>query len=421
MTSSNQIIVDIDYVIALTGLKRAVDFRQFQSSKSLYTKDFYSNYAKLVKPVFLAANGHVRKVLVLDCDNTLWGGIVGEDGENHLEMSDISPQGKSFQEVQYIVQSFQRNGTLLALCSKNNLSDIDRVLNEHSDMILKNEDFVAKKVNWQDKATNLRELAIDLNLDLDSFIFVDDSEFEIGLIKKELPMVKTILVPENISEYPALMRSLERELFSLSQSEEDRSKTAMYLAEKKRTEDVKQFSSIDDYLSSLKLNLKVFWDDQVPIPRAAQMTQKTNQFNLCTRRYTESNIKHMLLEDAIFVAVFSLSDSYGEYGITGMSIIKIDTSDKKVASIDSFLMSCRVIGRNVEYTFFDQIVKRLQEKGIHELRAEFISTSKNQQVEKFYDNLGFTLISSEKNKRQYLLKLSEYESKQINYILVTER
>ena len=218
MISSNQIIVDIDGVIALTGLKGAVDFRQFQSSKSLYTKDFYSNYARLVKPAFLAANGFVRKILVLDCDNTLWSGIVGEDSDNQLEMSDTTLKGKSFQDVQYIVQSFQRNGILLALCSKNNLSDIDRVLNKHPDMVLKNEDFVAKKVNWQDKATNLRELAKDLNLGLDSFVFVDDSEFEIGLIQKELPMVKTILVPENISEYPALMRAIEREFFSLSKN-----------------------------------------------------------------------------------------------------------------------------------------------------------------------------------------------------------
>ena len=130
--------------------------------------------------------------------------------------------------------------------------------------------------------------------------------------------------------------------------------------------------------------------------KASQMTQKTNQFNLCTRRYTESDIKRMLLEDKIFITVFSLSDSYGDYGITGMSIVKIDKSDEKVASIDTFLMSCRVIGRNVEYTFFDQIIKRLKERRIDELRAEFIPTPKNQQVENFYDDLGFTCINSRK-------------------------
>ena len=421
INTSNQIIVDIDIVIAQIGLKNAVDFRHFLSAKSLYSREFCSNYARLVKPAFLAASGYGRKILVLDCDNTLWGGVLGEDGENQLEMSQSSLNGKAFQEVQYIVKGLKKNGILLALCSKNNQSDVDHVIDEHPDMILRNEDFVAKKVNWKDKATNLIELAKELNLGLDSFVFVDDSDFEIGLIKKELPEVRTILVPKNTSEYPELMRSLQREFFSLSRSEEDRNKTFMYQVEQERIEDAHKFSSIDDYLSSLELNVSVFWDDEIPVPRAAQMTQKTNQFNLCTRRYTESNIKHMLLEDAIFIAVFSLSDNYGKYGITGMSIIKIDTSDKKVASIDSFLMSCRVIGRNVEYTFFDQIVKRLQEKGIHELRAEFISTSKNQQVEKFYDNLGFTPISSEKNKCQYLLKLSEYESKQINYILVTEQ
>jgi FkbH-like protein len=416
--TSNQIIVDIDAVIAQTGLKNAVDFRHFLSAKSLYSREFCSNYARLVKPAFLAASGYVRKVLVLDCDNTLWGGVLGEDGESQLEMSESSLKGKAFQEVQYIAKGLKKNGILLALCSKNNQSDVDHVIDEHPDMTLRNEDFVAKKVNWKDKATNLIELAKELNLGLDSFVFVDDSEFEIGLIKKELPEVRAILVPKNISEYPELMRSLQREFFSLSRSEEDRNKTFMYQVEQERIEDAHKFSSIDDYLSSLELKLSVLWDHEVPVPRAAQMTQKTNQFNLCTRRYTESDIERMLMDDTMCIAVFGLSDRYGDYGITGMCITSIDIPDEKVASIDTFLMSCRVIGRNVEYIFFDQLIKRLKDKEIDRLEAEFISTPKNKQVERFYDGLGLKCIGSQKNSRQYELRLSEYESRQIDYILV---
>jgi FkbH-like protein len=418
INTSNQIIVDIDTVIAQTGLKNAVDFRHFLSAKSLYSREFCSNYARLVKPAFLAASGYVRKVLVLDCDNTLWGGVLGEDGESQLEMSESSLKGKAFQEVQYIVKGLKKNGILLALCSKNNQSDVDHVIDEHPDMTLRNEDFVAKKVNWKDKATNLIELSKELNLGLDSFVFVDDSEFEIGLIKKELPEVRVILVPKNTSEYPELMRSLQREFFSLSRSEEDLKKTFMYQVEQERIEDAHKFSSIDDYLSSLELKLSVLWDDEVPVARAAQMTQKTNQFNLCTRRYTESDIKNMLMDDTICISVFGLSDRYGDYGVTGMSIIGIDMLDENIASIDTFLMSCRVIGRNVEYIFFDQLINKLQEKKVDRLQAEFIPTPKNKQVERFYDDLGLEYVGSEKNSRQYELMLSQYKSKQIDYVLV---
>ena len=350
--ASNQIIVHLDNVLAKVGHDASVDFRQFQSSKALYTIGFFKSYAEAVMPAFMAATGRVKKLLVLDCDNTLWGGIIGEDGYNGFELSDLTMRGMAFREVQTILKGFLRDGLLLALCSKNNLTDIDQVLNDHPEMILRNDDLVAKKINWHDKVANLRELASELNLGLDSFVFVDDSSFEVGYVQKELPEVMCIQVPLNISEYSSVIRKLRREFFSLARTSEDDNKTKMYQQEHLRKQQSSQFNSIDEYLTSLGLKIKVFWDSLIPVSRAAQLTQKTNQFNLTTKRYTEADIHCMLSDSSYWIATFSVEDRYGDYGVTGMTIIQRDKVVPNQCVIDSLLMSCRVIGRNIELRVF---------------------------------------------------------------------
>lgn len=419
--TSRQILIDLDMILAEVGMYAAVDFRQFQSSKALYSIEFFKVYAEAVRPVFLAATGRAKKVLVLDCDNTLWGGILGEDGEAGIQINDATSKGKAFHEVQIILKNLRKEGILLALCSKNNLSEVDKILYEHPDMVLKESDFVAKKVNWQDKATNLRELSADLNLGLDSLVFIDDSEFEIGLIRKELPQVKCFQVPKNLSEYPSVMRKIRQEFFRLSETEEDMRKTEMYRQECQRKKESTHFASIDEYLASLELKVNVFWQDEVSISRASQITQKTNQFNLTTRRYTEVDIQSMLDDPVYILAVFSVADRYGNYGVTGMTIIRQDKDFSNRAVIDSFLMSCRVIGRNVEYAFFDELVHELQERGINHLQAEYLATVKNNQVAFFYDSLGFTLIESNQQNRKYVCNLLDYRQKNIKYIEIEKR
>ena len=412
----NQIIVDLNKVLAQVGHDASVDFRQFQSSKALYSIEFFKAYAEAVKPAFMAATGRARKVLALDCDNTLWGGIIGEDGYSGIEMSDATFKGKVFREVQTILRGLQKEGVLLALCSKNNPTEVDQVLSEHPDMILKKDDLVAKKINWQDKVTNLRELATELNLGLDSFVFVDDSSFEVGLIKEELPQVKCIQVPQNLSEYPSLMRKLRREFFNLSRTAEDDRKTEMYWQERQRKDQTARFDSIDDYLASLELKIRILCGTQIPVSRAAQMAQKTNQFNLTTRRYTEADFHRMVNDSSYMLATFSVEDRYGDYGVTGMIIIQRDKDSPDRGVIDSFLMSCRVIGRNIEYKFFDEIVRILQDSGIRNLGAEYLATVKNSQAVQFYDNLGFELISDIDGRRKYEISLHNYKPQKIKYI-----
>lgn len=419
--SSNQLIVDLTTILAKVGLRSAVDFRQFQSSKALYSIDFFKAYVHAVEPAFCAVTGRVRKVLVLDCDNTLWAGILGEDGDNGIQMDDSTIKGRVFREVQQILKGFRSKGVLLALCSKNNPEDVDRVLETHPEVILKAEDLVAKKVNWRDKASNLRELSVELNLGIDSFVFVDDSSFEIGLIEKELPQIKCLQVPKILSEYPAMMRELAREFFSLTQTTEDLQKTEQYHQEQQRKTQAAMFGSIDEYLTSLGLKLNIMWGKDVPVSRASQMTQKTNQFNLTTRRYTEGDILRILDAPDYLVAAFSVEDRYGDYGVTGLAIIQKEQHKVGLAFIDTLLMSCRVIGRNVEYVFFDQLVNKLGQVGIKTLHAEYIVTQKNEQVANFYDTLGFSVLTSSASRRNYVINLDTYRFRNIRYIEITNK
>jgi FkbH-like protein len=412
----NQVIVDLDAILAKVGLADSVDFRQYMSSKALYSLEFFREYVEAVKPAFMAATGRVKKIIVLDCDNTLWGGILGEDGASGLQMSEATQKGKAFAEVQTILRGLRKEGVLLALCSKNNPADVDHILAGHPDMILKDEDLVAKRVNWLDKATNLQELATELNLGLDSFVFIDDSLFELGLVQREMPQVKCIQVPKTLSEYPALIQRLRRDFFSLSRASEDERKTEMYREEKQRQAQVSQYNSIEEYWTSLKLQLTIQWDEQIPVARAAQLSQKTNQFNLTTRRYTEDDIQRMLADPLYTLVVFSAADHYGDYGATGMAIVREDAAHSGCAVVDSFLMSCRIIGRNIEYSFFDEFISVLHMKGIRRLRGEYFATTKNSQVAKFYDRIGFELTSDKESSRDYRILLSDYKYQNIKYI-----
>ncbi|MBU1055055.1 MAG: HAD-IIIC family phosphatase [Proteobacteria bacterium] len=417
----NQLIVDLTAILARVGLGAAADFRQFLTSKALYSVDFFKMYAEVVKGSFCSVTGRARKVLVLDCDNTLWAGILGEDGEEGIQMDTTSYKGRVFREVQQILKGFRRKGILLALCSKNNSEDVERILATHPDIVLAEEDLVAKKVNWNNKAANIRELADELNLGTDSFVFVDDSSFEIGLVEKELPQVKCIQVPEILSEYPAKMREVERDFFLLSQTAEDGLKTEQYHQEHLRKSHGVKFDTINDYLTSLGLNVNIIFGKGIPIHRVSQMTQKTNQFNLTTRRYTEGDIQRMLKTPDCWIYVFSVEDRYGDYGHTGMAIIEKEQDELHTARISSLLMSCRVIGRNVEYAFFDRLVERLSQAGIKTLRAEYIRTAKNEQVSLFYNELGFNVVTSNDTQSNYDIKLDTYQYRNISYINVTEK
>jgi len=412
---SNVRMVELGKVIANTGLDNSLDLRYYYSSKALYTVDFYRKYSEYVKPYMMSANGKSKKALIFDCDNTLWKGILGEDGFENIEMSSITKDGAVYAEIQALALTLSKQGILIGLCSKNNSADVDEVIKSHPDMQLRVEHITINKSNWSDKVTNLKEIAQELNIGLDSIVFIDDSSFEVNLIKEQLPAVKVLQVPERLYEYPKMFRENRSLFYNLSFTGEDKKKIKMYKQQAKRVAVKKEFSDIEDYLASLELKMTIFVDDDSIIPRMSQMSQKTNQFNLTTNRYTEGDIKSFIENDNSDVVAFSVSDKFGDSGVTGLCIINFHDETQSV-EIDSLLMSCRIIGRNIEYVFIDYIIKIINEKKINVIKAKYIKTKKNEQVNEFYDKCSFSLTESSNSVKYYTLDISNYEPKQINYI-----
>lgn len=409
-------LISHDRLFMQQTLSELVDYRNYYQSKSLYTVMFHKLYTQYVLPVFQSTTGKVKKVLLLDCDNTLWHGILGEDGFDGIQMSSNAPSGVPFHEVQNLIKTLVNQGVVVGLCSKNNPEDVDKVLAEHPDMVLKEDDLVIKKVNWNNKAQNIQEIAEVLNVGVDSIVFVDDSDFEINLIKEELPQVNTVQVPKASHEYPALFRKTMQLFYKPEVTSEDMKKTRMYKEQAKREGSKEGFSDIEDYLKSLGITLTLAVDDQNLVPRISQMTQKTNQFNLTTKRYTESDIESFMQDKSTLVVAISVRDKFGDSGYTALCIVN-NIGDGE-ATMDSLMMSCRILGRNIENKFMYLLIKRLKSQGVTVINASWLKTYKNVQVKDFYDRFGFERVEEGEDFRHYKLNVETCENKDIDYIEV---
>jgi FkbH-like protein len=420
ITPPNVHLLDIEKVIANIGIHNSFNFRNFYSSKALYTIEFFKFYSDYIKPYVRSANGKSKKAIIFDCDNTLWKGILGEDGFDAIEMSPKTKDGAIFHEIQSIALDLHNQGILLGLCSKNNPADVGEVIKSHPDMQLRDEHITINKTNWTDKVTNLSDIATELNIGLESLVFVDDSSFEANLVKEQLPEVTVLQVPEKLHEYPQILRRNLDLFFNLSFSSEDKQKAKMYKQQLHRKKAKKQFANIEDYLASLNLKVRVSVDNKNIIPRISQMSQKTNQFNLTTKRYTESDIRNYISDPLSKVFALSVSDKFGDSGITGLAIVIIDQESRQTAHIDTFLMSCRIIGRNVEYTFMDFLMKYLKNIEVNDITAKFIKSPKNDQVHDFFDKCSFCPSIYDGGIKKYNLNINNYKPKNLNYIEVID-
>lgn len=403
-TKKNIILIDIDKVIASISIEKSIDLRYYYSSKTLYSIEFYKKYFDYIKPIFLSANGKVKKALIFDCDNTLWKGILGEDGFEKIKM---------YKEIQYLAIQLSKKGVIIGLCSKNNPQDVDEVLEKHPKMILRDENIVIKKVNWEDKATNLKSIAKELNIGLDSIVFIDDSDFEVNLIKEELPMIEVFQVPNKEYEYAMMIRDILNLFYNPKETKEDLEKVKMYKAQIARTEAKQSIVNIDDYLKSLELCITLYIDDINEVARISQMTQKTNQFNLTTKRYTEIDIENFIKDKNKMVLAIGVGDKFGDNGIVGLAILEYQNN---LAIIDTFLMSCRVLGRNIEYKFMDIIIDILESKGVEKIKSNYMKTLKNEQVSDLYDRYGFEIIEKSDEEIRYRILIKDYKNKNLDYI-----
>ena len=337
-----------------------------------------------------------RKCIVLDLDNTLWGGIVGEEGLDGIHLGPTT-EGRPYWEFQKRLQALWQRGVILAINSRNNPDDAMNVLREHPSMVLREEHFAAARINWQDKGANLVELANELNLGLDSFVFIDDDQANRDRIRAAFPEVFVVDLPDDAALYPTTLMGLD--LFNTLQlTDEDLNKGTLYSQRKHRERD-REAMSLEEHLASLETVVTIRRADSSTIPRISQLTQKTNQFNLTTRRYLEEDIRRFTADSAYDVVCCSVRDKFGEQGITGVAIVeKLGESWR----IDTFLLSCRVIARGIEDALLSYVAGQALSEGAEQLSGEFIPTPKNDPSRDLYRTRGFSLERTEDGTEWWL-------------------
>ncbi len=359
--------------------------------------------AGLISRWCAARKGARRKCLAVDLDNTLWGGVIGEDGVSGIVLSNAK-EGARFKDTQRLLKKMKEQGVMLAILSKNNPEDVEAAL-QHPDMVLGHEDFAAEMINWDAKTDNIRKLAAELNIGLDAFVFLDDNPAERERMKAECPEVAVIDFPKDTSLLPDVVAGAYEEYFlSLEVTGEDAKKTAMYRAESRRRVEMSAAVSVEDYLKRLDMRMDFHPMKPEEEPRVTQLTNKTNQFNVTTKRYSQEEIHELAFGKNSGIYTVHMADKYGDQGLVAVLII---VREGQRAEIDTFLMSCRVMGRSAEREIMARLRGALEEKGIKELRASYVRTAKNKPVETLFDGLGFTRVSApeEEDRKEYAVKV----------------
>ena len=382
------VVVDVAALAANIGFEKWRDSRMWYLARSRWSRQALHALAERYAATISGKLGRNRKCVVLDLDNTLWGGVVGEDGLEGLRLGEDGI-GRAYVEFQLELLNLYRKGVLLAICSKNNPEDALGIIRRHPAMRLHEEHFAAMRINWEDKATNLRALAEELNIGLDSFVFLDDNPVERSWIRQNVPEVLVPDWPADPADYKtALLELASRHFCTLAITAEDRQRGEAYQAQAERRNLEASVSSVEDFYRTLQMRARIGTADVFTIPRIAQLTQKTNQFNLTTRRYTEAEIAIISQDADSAVWWLDLSDRFGPSGIVGVLILRRRSPDTWL--IDTFLLSCRVMSRTAENAFLAVVAGEL---GAAKLIGEFRPTAKNPPVRDLYLRLGFQRLS----------------------------
>jgi FkbH-like protein len=383
-------LVDIASTISNLGNVKAISLKNSIVMKLPYRKEAVEEigreYSKIINEIYKTR----KKLLVLDADNTLWGGVVGEDGKEGINIDQFNYPGVIYWKFQEQLIKIKESGVVLALVSKNNENDVVEAF-ESLDMPLRLDDFTIRKINWSDKGSNINEIAEALNLGLESFVFIDDNIFEIEQVKHSYPEVSCYLFPSLVPDEGLKLLNKISGLSAWAITKEDLDKTKMYAEEAQRLLVKSNAKNLSDYLESLSLKIEYGVNRLSQLTRVTQLINKTNQFNLTTRRYTEPEVETMMNKNIVYD--FRVSDRFGEMGIVGVGIVK-------ESKIDLLLMSCRALGREVESTML-KIICDGNNSGI--LYSEYVKSKKNQMVSKFYEMNGFDIIDVDGENISYRL------------------
>lgn len=400
----NIFINDVCALQNIYGRKNTFDPRLYISFNMVFNLDLLPLVAKNSLDIIKAASGKINKCLILDLDNTIWGGIIGDDGINNIQIGELGI-GKAFSELQMWAKQLKERGIILAICSKNTENIAKEPFIKHPDMILHLDDISIFVVNWGNKVDNIKYIQSVLNIGFDSMVFIDDSSFERNMIRKMIPEITVPELPEDPVDYVPYLRSLN--LFeTVSYSDEDSDRTKKYQYEAKRIKFKTNFSSIDDYLKNLNMIAEVAEFDDYHIPRIAQLTQRSNQFNLRTKRYTEQDINKIRESNKFITRYFKLEDKFGEYGLIGIVILKKTNSNS--AFVDTLIVSCRVLKRGMEEFIFNKVVNLAVSEGYNKIIGEYLPTPKNALVKNVFKEFGFT-----KERDKWALDIKDYRERKI--------
>ncbi|MCG8406004.1 MAG: HAD-IIIC family phosphatase [Phycisphaerales bacterium] len=401
----NLYVMDYDGLVARMGRRRWSDPRTEFYARIPIANDHYwpltGFYIRHLRPLY----GLSKKAIVLDADNTLWGGVVGDAGPNGIELGNDFP-GNAYVAFQKRILDLHHRGIILAIASKNEPGSVESVLQNHPDMVLRPEHFATTQINWNPKPDNLRQIAEDLNLGLDAFVFMDDSPVECEMMRTALPQVLTIPLPKDPAAYPDIIESLDC-FDQWTISAEDRKRGELYKAEAGRREFQRQTVDLPTFYRHLEMQMTLFIDCVAHVARASQMTNRTNQFNMNTIRCSEDDIRKFMAATDHEVITLALRDRFGDNGVVGLAVVR---RREEAWTLHLFLMSCRVLGRTVEQTVVRWIKKRAQRAGVKQLTAEFVPTSKNKPFAGFYRECGFNLAGPSSDIQRWECELEGAET-----------
>lgn len=405
--ADGDILLDVAALAATVGLERWFDPVQRVLAKLPFHQAFVPLYADWCVRLLAASTGQTRKCLALDLDNTLWGGEIGEDGLEGIVLGQGSPEGEAFLAVQSMALTLRERGILLAVCSKNDDARAREPFRRHPDMLLREEHISVFQANWSDKATNLESIARTLGMGLDALVFLDDSPAERHLVRLALPQVWVPELPDDPSRYPqALLASGCFE--SVAFTADDRARADRYGANARRGALAQECRDLENYLRSLEMTAVLGPFDHVGSARVFQLIGRTNQFNLTTRRYTQAEVESMITDPTLFTLQVRLRDRFGDNGMISVVICGIDGD---VWTIDTWLMSCRVINRRVEEVVLDEMVAGAKARGACALVGHYIPSGRNELVAGHYEAMGFSAGGKDGETEVWTLDLDGYSSR----------
>lgn len=410
-------LLDVQALAADVGADAWFDPAQWQLYKLPFNAECGAIYADHVGRLLGAIRGKSRKCLVLDLDNTIWGGVVGDDGVEGLKIGPGTPEGEAFSAVQSLALDLRERGIVLAVCSKNDESTARRAFSEHPDMLLRDEHIAVFQANWVDKANNVEAIAASLSLGLDSLVFLDDNAAERAQLRAALPMVAIPELPADPAWYPWTLASAGY-FEAVTFTEEDRGRAQSYSDAVRRTEVMVKSRDLGDYLSSLEMAIGFAPFDPVGRARIAQLINKSNQFNLTTRRYAEAEVAAFEADPEAFTLQVRLRDRFGDFGMICVVICRPSAESRStIWEIDTWLMSCRVLGRKVEEAVLAEIAKAARQKGVAILHGRYLPTTKNAMVADHYAKLGFVEVERDAaGARLYRLDLDQFVARELPFV-----